>query len=264
MEDLTKFNTMACMFNGLKIDIASEEIAAWAIQNGVSDEELDKVIALESFIVEKKRGIVVETLKKMSRLPQVSPKLFDNFQLRDLGKEAQKNLMSLKTLAFIEAKQNVIMVGPTGTGKTHIAQAISNECCSRGLKAYFIKMNELKEKFEIALRQGTTGSLLNAMSKYSCLIVDEVGYGRFSPEETLLFFHLVDRIKEKQQGSMVFTSNKQMSDWKEFFSNMDALECTLDRIWDSAICINFTGESFRGQNNTTMSFDFNGGLVQHF
>lgn len=62
----------------------------------------------------------------------------------------------------------------------------------------------------------------------------------------------------------MFTSNKQMSDWKEFFSNMDALECTLDRIWDGAICITFTGESYRGQNNTTMSFDFNGGLVQHF
>lgn len=185
MEDISKFNTVASMINGLKIDITSGEVAAWAIQNGVSDEELDKFIALETFIVEKKRNTVVETLKKMSRLPQISPKLFDNFKVRDLGKEAQKNLMSLKTLAFIEAKQNVIMVGPTGTGKTHIAQAIGNECCARGLKAYFIKMKELKEKFEVALKQGTTGRLLNAMSKYSCLIVDEVGYGKFTAEETL-------------------------------------------------------------------------------
>ena len=262
--DTTKYESIASLLNSLKVDVTASEIAIWALERKICDEELDDLLSLVNMIADKKHVTVIETLKKMSRLPQVVPKTFDNFEYRDLGSEAKKSLMSLKTLSFIEAKNNVIMVGPTGTGKTHLAQAIGNECCEREMKAYFIKFKELKGKFDVALKQETTEKLLNALSKYTCLIVDEVGYGTFNDDETMLFFHMVDRIKEKQQGSIILTSNKQPSEWKEFFSHMDALECTLDRICENAICITFTGDSFRARSRTSMKLDFNGGLQGQF
>ena len=262
--ETSKYDSIASALSSLKVDATSSEIASWALQNKVCNEELDKVLSLVTMLAEKKQTAVIETLKKMSRLPQVAPKTFDNFNCRDLGSEAKKSLLSLRSLAFIEAKNNVIMVGPTGTGKTHLAQAIGNECCEKGMKAYYIKFKDLKEKFVTAIAQGTTGRLINALAKYSCLIVDEVGYGSFDDEETMLFFHLVDKIKDKQQGTIVLTSNTQPSEWNKFFSHMDALECAMDRIWEDAICITFTGDSYRTRSKISMKFDFNGGLHEKF
>lgn len=260
----SKFVELSSQFKELKVDAAPSELASWAMQNAVNEEELKKLEALNNFLLEKKRNNIVETLRKMSRLPQKAPKLFSNFELRDLGREAQKKIEALKTLSFIEAKKNVIMIGPTGTGKTHLAQAIGNECCAKAMKAYFIKMSELQEKFHNAIVQQTTGKLLNALSKYSCFIIDEAGYGQFNTEETRLFFQLIDRIDSKQIGSIIVTSNKELSDWEPLFSDLDALECTLDRIWNNAICITFSGRSYRGKDNEQLTFDFSGGFEQKF
>ena len=100
---------------------------------------------------QKKRATAIATLKKLSRIPQKSPSTFDNFDMDRLCTEARRQVNSLKALPFINAKRNVIMIGPTGTGKTHLAMAIGNQCCDNNMKAYFIKMGELKEKFHAAI-----------------------------------------------------------------------------------------------------------------
>ena len=240
----------------LRLPFSGEDALAWI---GTSDASPDELENLDSFLyamVMKKNETAINTLKKLSRIPQKAPLTFENFNMDLLNDKARRQIHSLKNLSFISSKRNVIMIGPTGTGKTHLAMAIGNECCSNKLKAYFIKMDELKEKFHDALIREGTGRLLNGLSKYSCLIIDEVGYCKFNREETLLFFQLIDRISLKETGSIVLTSNKDLSQWNGLFDEDDALECAIDRLWDKAICLTFSGSSHRGNDREKVELNF--------
>ena len=240
----------------LRLPLPPDDMLGWIAQSDVSSCELDRIADLLSSMVSKKNENAVTTLKKLSRIPQKSPLTFDNFNMDLLNDKARRQVLSLRNLSFISSKRNVIMIGPTGTGKTHLAMAIGNECCSNKMKAYFIKMDEFKEKFHDALIRENSGRLLNGLSKYSCLIIDEVGYCKFNREETLLFFQLADRVSLKETGSIVLTSNKDLSQWVGLFDEDDALECTIDRLWDKTICMTFSGISHRGTNREQVELNF--------
>ncbi|MFA7130154.1 MAG: ATP-binding protein [Sphaerochaeta sp.] len=240
----------------LRLPFSPDDFLGWSLTSDVTPTELDILDRLLSAMVAKKNESSIITLKKLSRIPQKNPLLFDNFNMDLLNEKARRQVFSLKSLSFISSKRNVIMIGPTGTGKTHLAMAIGNECCSNKMKAYFIKMDELKDKFHDAIVGERTGKLLNGLSKYSCLIVDEVGYCKLNRQETLLFFQLVDRIGLKETGSIVLTSNKDLSQWPEVFDEDDALECAIDRLWDKAICMTFSGQSHRGSDREQIELNF--------
>jgi DNA replication protein DnaC len=145
-------------------------------------------------------------------------------------------------------------IGPAGTGKTHLAKAFGYESCNHGLRTYFIKMSELRDRFTAARRTGKTASVLNSLVRPSCLIIDEVGHCEFDKENTRLFFDLVDRRYNKEGSyNIVFTSNKNPSEWRGNFNEDDALLCALDRIFDTATVITIKGNSFRGSNCETIS-----------
>jgi DNA replication protein DnaC len=238
------------------LPFSPDDFLGWSLTSDVTPTELDILDRLLGAMVAKKNESSISTLKKLSRIPQKNPLLFGNFNMDLLNEKAKRQVLSLKSLSFISSKRNVIMIGPTGTGKTHLAMAIGNECCSNKMKAYFIKMDELKDKFHDAIVGEKTGKLLNGLSKYSCLIVDEVGYCKLNRQETLLFFQLVDRIGLKETGSIVLTSNKDLSQWPEVFDEDDALECAIDRLWDKAICMTFSGQSHRGSDREQIELNF--------
>ena len=119
-------------------------------------------------------------------------------------------------------------------------------------------MQELKERIASSLRIGSSGRLISGLQKYQCLIIDEIGYYSFNEDETWVFFQIVDRLSSRESGSMILTSTQ----WAGFFSDLDALECTLDRLCDNAICISFSGSSYRGRGRTAMTLDFNNPLIE--
>ena len=137
------------------------------------------------------------------------------------------------------------------TWRKHLAY----ECCQQGLKTYFIKASELRDKLTNARKAGKTASCLNSLVRPSCLIIDEIGHCEFDRENTRLFFDLVDR-RYNKEGSFntVFTSNKNPARWRDIFNEDDALLCALDRIFDDAEVFKIRGESFRGKQLVTMSF----------
>lgn len=238
------------------IPLNKEEVLSWIEAKTISAEELDSINSFLSMMINKKEENAIQTLKRLSRIPQKRPFTFDNFSTENLAEKAKRQFNSLKTLSFINSKHNIIMIGPTGTGKTHLAMAIGNACCSNNIKSYFIKMSELKERFHENLINGSESRYIGALSKYACLIIDEVGYCKFNKEETLLFFQLVDRMSVKESGSIIITSNKGISEWIDLFEEKDALECILDRLCDRVFSLAFSGSSHRGKGQEEMEFNF--------
>ena len=229
------FETVEKSSQVLRLDFSSIEYAKLAEEQELSEAQIQAVAMVFEHLQRKKVETTIHTLLKMSRLPLKDPKTFNNFDFSVInGRDAVK-LKTLPSLSAIYAHRNLAFIGPAGTGKTHLAQAFGNECCQRGIKTYFIKMSELRDKFTAARRAGKEASILNGLVRPSCLIIEEVGHCEFDKENTRLFFDLIDRRYNKEGN----------------FNEDDALLCALDRIFDDATVFNIKGESFRGKKLET-------------
>ncbi len=182
-----------------------------AEQEDFSEEALAAVNHAFAYMAAKKTSNTIQMLLKLSRLPQKNPNTFENFDFTAMkGKDAER-LRSLQSLSVIYAHKNLAFIGPAGTGKTHLAQAFGYECCQRGMKTYFIKMTELRDRFSAARRVGKEASVLDSLVRPSCLIIDEVGHCEFDKENTRLFFDLIDRRYNKNGNfNIVFTMHPQI------------------------------------------------------
>ena len=250
----TIFEQVASAASVLKLDLSAEEFALFAEDREFSEAGMEAVQALLSYLSEKKQQTTIQTLLKMSRLPTKAPKTFENFDFSLLKGRDVERLKVLASLNAIYSHRNLAFIGPAGTGKTHLAQAFGYACCQHGLKTYFIKASELRDRFTAARRSGKTDSCLNGLVRPSCLIIDEIGHCAFDKENTRLFFDMVDRRYQKEgYSNMVFTSNRDPAQWKENFCENDALLCALDRIFDDAVVFTIKGESFRGRKLETVA-----------
>lgn len=159
----------------LGIAVGAEELATLASDLDLGDGEMAAVAATFSYLAEKRRLASIETLLRLSRLPRREPKTFEGFDFSRIQGRDAAALGKLPSLADLYAHRNVAFVGPGGIGKTHLAQAYGRECCMRGLKTYYIKATELRDRFQKAVQRGNTSRVVSSLVKPSCLIVDEVG-----------------------------------------------------------------------------------------
>ena len=207
-----------------------------------------------AYICAMKERATIQMLMKSSRLPLKSSKTFGNFDFGVLRGKDLDRLKSLPSLMAIYAHKNIAFIGPVGTGKTHLAIAFGHKCCRHGLKTYFIKASELRDKFTNARRLGKEASTLTSLVRPACLIIDETGHCEFDKDSTRLFFNMMNRRYNKEGAyNLVFTSNKSPSLWRENFDEDDALSCALDRIFADATLFSIRRESFRDKRLETVA-----------
>ena len=242
------YETFDQYFKYLKLDYTAQEIAIIASENNFSHDQLEALNITLATMVEKKKATTVATLLKLSRLPQNHQKTFDNFNFDVLKCKNIEEITKLRELNSIYSNRNLAFIGPAGTGKTHLAQAYGYECCKNGLKTYFVKMSEIRDKFTTARRNGKEATAINSLVRPACLIIDEVGHCDFDRVNTKMFFDMIDRRYHKAGiSNTVFTSNSDPSLWHTNFNDDDAMLCSLDRIFDRATVFTFRGESYRGK-----------------
>lgn len=198
-------------------------------------------------LLERESGIRLErtreTMLRMAGFPAV--KTLEDYDFTFACGVLKTQIQELTGLAFLERAENIVLIGPGGIGKTHLAAAIGIRAAQAGLKVKFISATDLILQLGAAQRQGRLKEYFNrTVMGPSLLIVDEIGYLPFGREEANLFFQVVAKRHEK--GSMILSSNLPFSQRAMTFDNDAALTAAmLDRLLHHAHIISMTGESYR-------------------
>lgn len=250
-EAISKNESIRDKFRLLGLDCPIELIAQWAIKEQVTEKDCESLISLLDGIKALRDRNRCKLIRSMSRLPQTVQKNFGNFDVSRISSMNKEMFDHLRSLSFLDAGMNIVIIGDPGTGKTHIAQAIGNLCCDRLYTTRYYKMVEIKENLRKAIERDKANSILETLSNITCLIIDEVGYcDPLSESESNLFFQILDRRYDRRKGSTIFTSNMKPSEWRALFFNTSVAKCALDRIMDRCIAIEIRGTSYRGQQKT--------------
>jgi DNA replication protein DnaC len=185
------------------------------------------------------RGI--EARLRQSRFPWV--KTLEQFDFEFQPSLDRRQVRELAGLSFVERAHNVVILGPPGVGKTHLAVALGVKAVEAGYSVLFLTLETLMTRLVRAQHENRLERSLQQLTYPKVLIVDELGYLPLSRVEASLFFRLV--VRRYERASLVVTSNKSFLDWGEIFSDHVLATAILDRLLHYATTLNIKGESYR-------------------
>jgi DNA replication protein DnaC len=228
----------------LKLDRIALDYPALAQQAVAEDASfadfLERLLSHEvAFRSERSRHL----LARMACFPAL--KTLEGYDFGFASGVPKAQVLELASLAFIERTENIVLLGPSGIGKTHVAIGLGYRATQAGCKVRFITAADLMLQLATAQRQDRLKEYLNrAVMGPRLLIIDEIGYLPFGREEANLFFQVIARRYEK--GSMILTSNLPFPQWAGTFADDATLTAAmLDRLLHHAHIVTMSGESYR-------------------
>lgn len=202
---------------------------------------VDTLIKLTDYEIDMKEINMVRSMVKVAGFPhRKEVKDFDFTFQPSVNKE---KILDFTTLRFIERKENIVFLGTSGVGKTHLATSIGIAAAKKRTSTYFIKCNDLILNLKKAKLENRLEKRLKHYAKYKLLIIDEIGYLPIDADDAKLFFQLIDLRYEKK--STIFTTNSNFKSWAGIFQDPKIANAILDRVLHHATVVNIVGDSYR-------------------
>ena len=199
------------------------------------------LLKLTNIEVDYRKASMIKAMLKVAAFPFIK-------ELKDFEFDFQPNInrtqiMELESLGFVENQENIVFLGPSGVGKTHLATSIGIAAAKKRFSTYFIKCHDLIAQLKRARLENRLDDRIKHFNKYRVLILDELGYLPIDKEDAKLFFQLIDKRYEKK--STIITTNINFSQWDEIFGDPVIANAILDRILHHAKVVSINGKSYR-------------------
>ena len=166
-------------------------------------------------------------------------------QLQHLPKRGidRGEILSLATCEFINKKQNILITGATGVGKSYLAQALAKAAIHEGHSARYYRINKMLEEIKLARLDGTYTKTLNKISRYSLLILDDFGVSPLKGDELKDLFEVIE--ERTLSGSTIVTAQLPVKEWHSYLQNETIADAMMDRLVHSSHKLELKGESMR-------------------
>jgi DNA replication protein DnaC len=227
---------------GLKMPRALEALQMTLAR--IEQGEVTALEAIETLLGEEyttRESRRIKMALQTARLPTI--KTLSGYDFSFQPSLDRHRVLALAQLEFVERKQCVHLLGPPGTGKSHLAIALGVEAVRAGKSVYMATLAELVDSMRRAEREGRLADRVRFLSRYSLLIVDEIGYLPVGSGGGNLFFQLVNACYER--CAMIMTGNRGFGEWADIFGDAVVATALLDRLLHHAVVIPIEGNSYR-------------------
>lgn len=202
---------------------------------------VDALYELTEKEIEIKNFNATHAMVKVAGFPH--HKTLDDFDFDFQPKINKQQFLDFLSLRFLENNSNILMIGSSGVGKTHLMVAVGIAAAKKRISTYFIKCQDLIAQLKKAHLENKLDNRIKHFAKYKILIIDEVGYLPIGGFESKMFFQLIDKRYEKK--STIITSNVDLSDWNSIFDDNLIASAILDRLIHHSHIVNIVGPSYR-------------------
>jgi DNA replication protein DnaC len=216
-----------------------QELARQAAQGNLPYEAF--LLALVEIEAQQREENAHQKRLRMARFPVI--KSLDQFDFTTLPSLNKAMVLDLAQGGYLDKRENLILMGNSGTGKTHLATALGLIACQQGRKVRFFTAAGLINQLTEAQASLRLSYLERTLAQMDLLIIDEIGYVPFSEKGAQLFFQVAAQSYERQ--SLIMTTNLDFSQWPQVFGSEQLTGALLDRLTHHAHILTMNGESFR-------------------